>query len=327
MDLGKYHKKIIIIFILFLIIFCSLIGVYVYSLSSGQNNKESDDTTKILGLLNNVTDNKFPVVMYSDILEDIESRDEMSDYIKNNYKEDVARYLAYGDFNGLDAYLSNIQSTYKDASDGSLTLDDIDDMRADISMINLMNSDNGPSMFQSFRNPEILVSAIIYSPISCKYKAFKNGDSLMLPAADLGLQMYATERIIFDETKDEVLEKMNMNTEYTFDGVKVFTYSQYDVMFEIILAHNLITDTWAVYDVQSPDDIAYLVFNTALVYQNLVLNGQMSEDTLDNGIFYTNFKDIDLDSYKQQIMSSNKVVAKKPINIKYKDLTDSENKN
>ena len=181
MDFGKYQKKIIIIFILFLIVFCSLIGVYAYLLSSEKNNKEDDDTTKILGLLNNVVDNKFPVVMYSDILEDIESRDEMSDYIKNNYKEDISRYLAYGDFDGLDNYLSNIQSTYKDASDGSLTLDDIDDMRADISMINLMNSDNGPSMFQSFRNPEILVSAIIYSPISCKYKSFKNGDSLMLP--------------------------------------------------------------------------------------------------------------------------------------------------
>ena len=191
-------------------------------------------------------------------------------------------------------------------------------------MINLMNSDNGPSMFQSFRNPEILVSAIIYSPISCKYKSFKNGDSLMLPEADLGLQMYATERIIFDETRDEVLEKMNMNSEYTFDGVKVFTYSQYGVTFEIILAHNLITDTWAVYDVQSPDDISYFVFNTALVYQNLVLNGQISEDTLDNGIFYTSVKDIDLDSYKQQIISSNKVVAKRPINIKYKDVIDSE---
>lgn len=103
-------------------------------------------------------------------------------------EERTLTYLSFDDLDGLDAWLQQLGDTYRDGSEAES--DDcqirysslIDRYRADISLLNaVLRGDAGYESVTHFQTPDVLAAAVIYAPISAKFSAFVNQDSIMLP--------------------------------------------------------------------------------------------------------------------------------------------------
>lgn len=292
---GKLKKKFIAAFLLLAFLICLMIGLLVQVLFAPDDTQTEEKTnTKLFGLLNGECVDQFPVITEEDQKEEIASRPPISQTLENQVNSTVLRYLEDGAFDALDQYLADIERTYRDSDDlNGMTLDDVQYMRADLSMIMDMTPLSSQTMMQSFHNPEFLIAAMVYEPISNKYKAMLHLDALVVQPPEGALPVMFMEREVSDEVTTQILDGMNsLKNHQLYDQIKVYTCTVYGAEFQYIIGHNVFQDTWSAYLVQCDDPRAYIGFHTCLAYQNMIKEGYIEEDMLDQSFFAVDISDI-----------------------------------
>ena len=151
-----------------------------------------------------------------------------------------------------------------------------------------MNPASSESLMQSYRNPKMLAAAMVYEPISCKYKSLKHGDSLMLPA-QRDSSILLSEIELNGEEKDIWLQRLNQsNEDVIYTDVKVYSCELYGCEFRFVIGYRLNTATWGAYLIYSDDERTKGIFQTALEMQRFEGEGLVSEETMDTALIYLN---------------------------------------
>lgn len=291
----KLKKKLIAAFFLLAFVICLLIGFLMESLYANKGDSSSEDAeTKLFGLLNGEVVERFPVITAEDRKEEIAGRPAIDSSLENQIHTTVTRYLEKGSFEELDQYLSEIEESHRGSDQvNGLSLEDIQYMRADLSMILNMNSLSAKTMMQSFHNPEFLVAAMVYSPISCKYQGMLHLDSLIVPPPESSTPVVLLERTLSEDDVSLLLESMNqLNNQQIYDQIKLYTATVYGAELQYIIGHNLLNDSWSAYLIQCSDPRAYVAFHTSHAFQDMVNNGYIEENMLDRSFFPTQISDI-----------------------------------
>lgn len=292
---SKLKKKFAALFLLLAFLICLLIGLLVQVLFAPKDSTQTSEAdTKLFGLLNDEVVEQFPVITEEDMKEEIASRPPISQTLENQINSTVVRYLEDGTFDTLDQYLSDIENSYRGSDDlNGITLEDIQYMRADLSMIQDMTPMSSQTMMQSFHNPDFLIAAMVYEPISNKYKAMLHLDSLVIQPPEGSLPIMFTEQSVSDDVVSEILDGMNnLKNQQLYDKIKVYTCTLYGADFQYIIGHNVFQNTWSAYLVQCDDPRAYTGFHTCLAYQNMIKEGYIEEEMLDRSFFAVNISDI-----------------------------------
>lgn len=179
-------------------------GVIFFMTETGRPNQPQTDT-KFMGLLNShVLDAITPISAEERHAEE-SARPQLPSDVQGNIELTVEQQISQGNFSKLDEYLLFIDSTYQDT-------DIINDIRIDIANTYNLTPENSQMFFTSYKTPDVLVGAILYTPISCKLGAFVNADSLIFPSiTDMGetFNVNLRELPLTDEEKTVKLAALN----------------------------------------------------------------------------------------------------------------------
>lgn len=178
-------------------------GVIFFATETQQPNQQTD--TKFMGLLNShVLDAITPISAEERHAEE-SARPQLPSDVQGNIELTVEQQISQGNFSKLDEYLLFIDSTYQDT-------DTINDIRIDIANTYNLTPENSQMFFTSYKTPDVLVGAILYTPISCKLGAFVNANSLIFPSiTDMGgaPNVNLRELPLTDEEKTTKLVSLN----------------------------------------------------------------------------------------------------------------------
>lgn len=283
-------KKLIILACIVGVIVCFLIGIFVQMLVSRPTEKVDGDV-KFFGLMNGEDPNKEVPETRSHRETDYQSRPEITDSMERQIPATIDKYLGNGDFSSLDSYLREITENYRDQEDFLISIEDLEIMRYDIALTLGMNSTTATSLMQSYRNPKLLAAAMVYKPISCKYRSVRHGDSLMLPPPEDGTTQI-TEVELNDSEKESWLQTMNQNSELVvYTDVKVYSCSLYGCEFRFVVGYRLNSNTWSAYKIYSDDERTKGVFHTAIEMQKLQESDFISEETMDTALIYSDLSE------------------------------------
>ena len=289
--MNKQEKKrLIIISCIIGIVVCFLIGIFVQLLVSRPPEKIDGDV-KFFGLMNGEDSNKEIPITKADREIEYQSRSEITESMEKQIPVTIDKYLSCGDFSSLDTYLRDIIENYRDQEGLSLSIEDLEVMRYDIALTTGMNSTTATSLMQSYRNPKMLAAAMVYKPISCKYKSVRHGDSLMLPPPENG-STQITEVELTDREKESWLLTLNQNSEMVvYTDVKVYSCNLYGCEFRFVVGYRLNSDTWSAYKIYSDDKRTEGVFHTALEMQKLQEEEYITEETMDTALVYSDLSE------------------------------------
>ena len=277
----KEQRKNVALFCIVGVIVCFLIGLFVQSIVGKPKDVKAE--TKYFGLMNNEITN--PEGSVTDSEQETQS---ISVNDISRIPDMIDKYLGAGDLASLDKYLRGIIEQHKDSDDLLVSIDELEMMRADIAMTINMNSASSESLMQSYRNPKMLAAAMVYEPISCKYKSLKHGDSLMLPA-QRDSSILLSEIELNGEEKDIWLQRLNQsNEDVIYTDVKVYSCELYGCEFRFVIGYRLNTATWGAYLIYSDDERTKGIFQTALEMQRFEGEGLVSEETMDTALIYLN---------------------------------------
>lgn len=168
-----------------IVVFAILLAI---SKTSGNGENQVGET--LFGNPNRLTD---PDIVTSDNLrEEYESRPEMPEETPAMLENSMMKYLSNGDFSGLDSFLAEQMSLYKDVEgDEGQDRDDwqsrFEMLRADVAKTNNLTKDMRPDVTLSmYTSPEILAGTVAWAPASVKLEAFEDWSSLILPSPGQG---------------------------------------------------------------------------------------------------------------------------------------------
>lgn len=160
------------------------------TISKTTGNGESKTGETLFGNPNRLTD---PDIVTADNLrEEYESRPEMPEETPAMLESSMMKYLSNGDFSGLDSFLAEQMSLYKDVEgDEGQDRDDwqsrFELLRADVAKTNNLTKDMRPDVTLSmYTSPEILAGTVAWAPVSVKLEAFEDWSSLILPRPGQG---------------------------------------------------------------------------------------------------------------------------------------------
>lgn len=160
------------------------------AISKTSGNRENQVGETLFGNPNRLTD---PDIVTSDNLwEEYESRPEMPKETPAMLENSMMKYLSNGDFSGLDSFLAEQMSLYKDVEgDEGQDRDDwqsrFEMLRADVAKTNNLTKDMRPDVTLSmYTSPEILAGTVAWAPASVKLEAFEDWSSLILPSPGQG---------------------------------------------------------------------------------------------------------------------------------------------
>jgi len=296
-------KKFMIVLCAVGVTVCVLIGVFAQSIV--KNRDESVDTeVKYFGLMNGEDTNIEVPITKAEREKEYQLRPELSDDIAIQLSAMIDKYLGIGDFDSLDKYLRGIIEKYRDVEDSPVSIEELETMRADIALTVNMNSTSSVSLMQSYRDPRMrrlyvsidflkqahsemhIFLTYKFTPISCKYKSVKHGDSLMLPPpSDGNIQMEEIE--LSGEEKDLWIQTLNQTSELViYTDVKIYKCKLYGCELRFVIGYRLNSDTWGAYKIYSEDERTEGVFQTALEMQRLEGEGLVSEETMDTEFVY-----------------------------------------
>lgn len=180
-------------------------GVLFFYTETHEQYDPMQGETKFMGLLNSSAFGAVKPISAEERHATESSRPTIPNETQVGIDLTISQKLSQGDLTGLDSYLAVVDSTYQDT-------EKIKDIRIDITNIHNMTPETAETFFLSFRTPEALAGAIIYTPISYKLNAFKNSDSLMFPSmSDIkdSNEVGLTQIDLSDKEKDEKLSLLN----------------------------------------------------------------------------------------------------------------------
>lgn len=286
-------KKTLIIFIAgFAVLFSILVSLFVASVMQQPEGSSSDDGTKYFGLMSDGSKDT-PDTTKEAVQQEYTERPAITQNTASDIVSNIENYLENGNYNVLDEYLQNAIETYQDSEGTEITIVDMEEVRSDIAMIESMTSLTSSLMMQSFHRPDTLISALVYLPMSCKYDSVYNVDSLIIPAPE-GQVQYEEVEMDMQEKSDifAILNENNNNRVYA--DIKQYKAHLYDADFDYIIAYCVTNDAWMPYLIRSSDERAYQVFFDAKTLQDMVLDGEMTDDLMDNALYYSGLDDMDL---------------------------------
>lgn len=150
-------------------------GILFFFTESRQLGDPQIGSTKFMGLLNSGVLNAVTPISAEERHAEESARPTIPNETQVGIDLTINQKLSQGDLSGLDNYLAVVDSTYQ-------STEKIKDIRVDITNTHNMTAETAEAFFLSFRTPEVLAGALIYTPISYKLNAFKNADSLMFPS-------------------------------------------------------------------------------------------------------------------------------------------------
>lgn len=182
------------------------------NLFSGGNNPDTKPDSILDGLQspNHLTNPDR--ITAQDIEDEYQSRPEMDYSVPDMLETSTRQFLSKGDFTGLDAFLAEQMSQYKNMEgDEGQSMEDWRDkfemLRSDtVKAINIRKDSQPEVTFTQFSSPEILAAAVAWSPVSVKLDIFGDWSSLILPVPkdqDIFLRVYDLEN------PNKVLEEIN----------------------------------------------------------------------------------------------------------------------
>ena len=292
-------KTWILIIVLFTIVMSLMIGVFVQSLRQDskdvQIEEQFESDTKFFGLLNSGTIDVETTTRLDE--EKAESEKELlTQSGADTLKKMIFDCIANSSFDYLDSSLLEAINTYKDNDQVDLKIKDLEDIRADISMLKQLNRSNGEVFFKSFKTPEILLSAMTYSPLSYKYKGIIHPNSLVFTVPE-SISVNFQKKELSPELQEGIQSIIGEEIDKLCGEVCIYQADIYGLTFDYILGKDLATDTWFPFAIQSQDERAYLVFDMVVEYESMVAVGILTEDVMDTAFVYLDIDDVDMSLY------------------------------
>lgn len=169
-----------------------IIVVFVILLIIGKSESDGSDQVggNLFGNPNRLTDPD--IVTSGNLREEYESRPEMPAETPAMLENSIMKYLSNGDFSGLDSFLAEQMSLYRNVEgDGGQDADDwqarFETLRGDVAKTMNLTKDGQPDVTLSmYTSPEILAGAVAWAPASVKLDAFEDWSSLILPSPSQG---------------------------------------------------------------------------------------------------------------------------------------------
>lgn len=166
----------------------------------------------------------------------------------------MMKYLSNGDFSGLDSFLVEQMSLYKNVEgDAGQDMDDWRSMfeiiRSDVTKtINLPKDMQPETTLPLYSSPEILAGAIAWAPVSTKLEAFADWSSLILPPPGQG-QYIALEQAELKEP-NKMLAEINEISPVRFYDLAAFnmTVSGYHLRLIVVANQFGYYQPWALRD-------------------------------------------------------------------------------
>jgi len=166
-------------------------------------------------------------VTSQDIEDEYQARPAMDPKVPDILEDSIQRYLNCGDFAGLDTFLVEQMTQYKnqDGDEGQGMEDwreKFELLRSDVAKaVNIRLDERPETTFTQFASPDILAAAIAWSPVSAKLDAFADWSSLILPEPRSGgdIQLRAAE---MDKEPNEVLAEIKESSAKQYSDLAVY---------------------------------------------------------------------------------------------------------
>lgn len=152
----------------------------------------------------------------------------------------VSTYANRGDLAGLDQFLAEQQTVYKNMEgDEGQSMESwsskVELLRADLAKAMNITKDEQPKVtWTQFTNPEILAAALAYSPISAKIDAFEDASALILPAEKSGTTINIKK--VEPENPEKMLKQVNDSSFVGFCDVVLYDMKLHNYDCRVVLA-------------------------------------------------------------------------------------------
>ena len=267
-------KKIVLIIVIAVLLLAILIIAFAFSLQSSTSDVSGD----LPGLLNpNAQETVYvspPLVEDQDV--EYSTRPELPETVSESLEEVIARYLAIGDFDGLDERLAFWSNTYKEDSDDALAeMDMIEVYRADIAYYKGLISDSSTVTTWNFRNSDMAAAAAIYAPISRKYQAIISRDSMILPPPEGSAGLKESENVDLRIKLNQINEVRSEDSQ--FQMIRAYDFTMLDTKCRVFVVSDIKTNVWQPYLLETEDG-GNLGITVDTCYQLLATDSSISLD-------------------------------------------------
>lgn len=179
--------------------------------------------------------------------EEEDQRSEIPTEVEENLEIQIEGYLSAGKFDELDAFLKSHTEHFKDAAHTEKSvMQMIDSYRADLVFIRLSQKNNLPMDSWSFENPDVLVAAYSYLPISKKYFAPYSQTSAIFPASRNDIQL--TERSLTKAESYQLLQTISYHGDFEVHTIKLFNVKINGEDVELVTFIDPETRLWVLYE-------------------------------------------------------------------------------
>ena len=166
----------------------------------------------------------------------------------------IRQYLSQGRFHELELYTANLIDEYGEPSDseGRLAMEHIRGVRADAATVGVLDYENSESLTTVFSTSDGLASAVVFAPVSCKFRGYLNwGGALIIPPKS-GTDVQLVE---VAATEDELAEvdDLNRNAVDSYVGMAKYQATCNGHTFNIYLLQYAETGFWRINTVRPAD--------------------------------------------------------------------------
>ncbi len=172
---------------------------------------------------------------------------EIPQTVEDNLDQKIEGYLSAGKFDELDTLLASYAEHYTDGANHNRSLMmEIDNYRADLTYIKLLQENDAPLTNWSLKNPDVLAAAYCYLPVSAKYLAPFKKSSPVFPSSRSNIQL--TERELDKKETYALLQTIFYDSPFEVHTVRLFDVKINDEDVEIVTIIDPETRQWVLYE-------------------------------------------------------------------------------